>query len=72
MTFNNKAVIDERATQIVDALKKLPADSVVYTTTNGLSLTPAEVITEVEGRTSIGGSILDHVNLEMFFKTIFK
>lgn len=72
MIFNNKAVIEERSNLIVEALKKLPPDSIVYTTIGGLSLTPAEVIIEVEGRTSIGGVILDHVNLEMFFKKVLE
>jgi hypothetical protein len=72
MIFNNKAVIEERANSIVEALRKLPVDSVVYTTVNGLSLNPLDVITEVQGRTSIGCAILDHVNLEMFFKKVFE
>lgn len=72
MIFNNKTVIEERANRIVAALKKLSQDSVVYTTTSGLSLTPAEVSIEIEGRTSIGCAILDHANLELFYKSVFE
>jgi hypothetical protein len=54
--------------QLKQVLKQIPADEVVFTSVqHEIGLTAAELIREIEGRTSIGVAILEHYAIHTFF-----